>query len=76
MSLASADTEIRLGRVLLAGPDRDGDLIGRHVELIDQAEQPGLLAAALDRGLNGIGDGSNSLGADRACRALQGVGCI
>ena len=76
MSLASADTEIWSGRVLLAGPDRGGDLIDRQVELINEAEQVSRLAAALDRRLNGIGDGSNSLGADRACRALQGVGCI
>jgi hypothetical protein len=70
MSLASGDTEIGLGRVLLAGPDRNGGLIDRQVELINEAEQASRLAAALDRRLDGIGDGSNSLGPDRACRAF------
>src|SRR3954467_3149158 len=76
MSLASTEAGIGSGRVLLARSDRKASLIDRQPQLTDQAEQPGLLATTLKRGLDGAGNGGDALGPDRACRALQAVGCI
>src|SRR3954469_3847354 len=76
MSLASTEAGIGSGRVLLARPDRTGGLVDRQLQLTDQTKQPGLLAAALERRLDAIGNGSDALGTDGTCRSLQAVGCI